>query len=459
MAVAPRRRGSSARAPSSMPACSSAVLAVMLGTWLMRQDADAGRAARPRAALRQPVRWRHPQRLHAEDRQQGARGRASSTLVLDSRAPLRLTVQEAQRDRAEPLAGQHPRRRHHPVARPGHRCRRASACRESTAGHLPPARRARPHRRRAPKASSSARTGRRPPMSDSSHARPGLRPEPQPLDPLGLRRRHRGGHRGEPGAGLRRALHLHRRDGRPRPTTAAAPTTRCWPRPRGRTRWAGAPRSRWQDGVLTRDRDRPRGPARRRAGSRACCCARWKARRCRSTSPPPAPGRFMAFAALPAAGPVGGAADADRRARRAARHPRAGGRAVTATAGLPAGLGAGRGRLLRAPPARIAARALAPGQARFCCTGCEGAHALVRGLGLDAFYRRQETAAGTLRPPRGRRPPISRRMRATTAKGVQRARPDGRGPDLRRLRLAGGAGARRRARRALGARAASPRAG
>jgi Cu2+-exporting ATPase len=40
-----------------------------------------------------------------------------------------------------------------------------------------------------------------------------------------------------------------------------------------------------------------------------------------------------------------------------------------------------------------------PGQGEFCCTGCSGAHALVRGLGLDAFYRRQETAAGTLRPP------------------------------------------------------------
>lgn len=42
---------------------------------------------------------------------------------------------------------------------------------------------------------------------------------------------------------------------------------------------------------------------------------------------------------------------------------------------------------------------LAPGQGAFCCTGCSGAHALVRGLGLDAFYRRQETVAGTLRPP------------------------------------------------------------
>jgi Cu2+-exporting ATPase len=42
--------------------------------------------------------------------------------------------------------------------------------------------------------------------------------------------------------------------------------------------------------------------------------------------------------------------------------------------------------------------ALAPGQGRFCCTGCEAAHNLVRGLGLDAFYRRRETADGVLRP-------------------------------------------------------------
>ena len=31
---------------------------------------------------------------------------------------------------------------------------------------------------------------------------------------------------------------------------------------------------------------------------------------------------------------------------------------------------------------------LAPGQDRFCCTGCEGAHALVAGLGLSSFYAR-----------------------------------------------------------------------
>ncbi|MCA3357515.1 MAG: heavy metal translocating P-type ATPase [Roseomonas sp.] len=42
--------------------------------------------------------------------------------------------------------------------------------------------------------------------------------------------------------------------------------------------------------------------------------------------------------------------------------------------------------------------ALAPGQGRFCCTGCEAAYGLVRGLGLDAFYRRRESADGALRP-------------------------------------------------------------
>lgn len=41
---------------------------------------------------------------------------------------------------------------------------------------------------------------------------------------------------------------------------------------------------------------------------------------------------------------------------------------------------------------------LVPGQGPFCCAGCEGAHALVRGLGLDAFYRRRDRADGTLRP-------------------------------------------------------------
>ena len=39
-----------------------------------------------------------------------------------------------------------------------------------------------------------------------------------------------------------------------------------------------------------------------------------------------------------------------------------------------------------------------PGAARYCCAGCEGAHDLVAGLGLDAFYRRREAADGGLRP-------------------------------------------------------------
>jgi Cu2+-exporting ATPase len=41
---------------------------------------------------------------------------------------------------------------------------------------------------------------------------------------------------------------------------------------------------------------------------------------------------------------------------------------------------------------------LAPGQGEFCCHGCAAAHALVRGLGLTAFYARLEGAAGALRP-------------------------------------------------------------
>ncbi|MBW8269101.1 cadmium-translocating P-type ATPase [Caldovatus sp. SYSU G05006] len=65
------------------------------------------------------------------------------------------------------------------------------------------------------------------------------------------------------------------------------------------------------------------------------------------------------------------------------------------------------GRIAPAPAASLSAAAcahcgapLAAGQARFCCAGCEGAHALVAGLGLDAFYRRRDAAAscGALRP-------------------------------------------------------------
>ena len=50
------------------------------------------------------------------------------------------------------------------------------------------------------------------------------------------------------------------------------------------------------------------------------------------------------------------------------------------------------------PPRCAHCGAAAPAGVRFCCTGCEGAHALVRGLGLDAFYRRRDVAEGTLRP-------------------------------------------------------------
>lgn len=38
------------------------------------------------------------------------------------------------------------------------------------------------------------------------------------------------------------------------------------------------------------------------------------------------------------------------------------------------------------------------GAARFCCAGCEAAHGLVAGLGLDAFYHRHNGQAGGLRP-------------------------------------------------------------
>ncbi|MES2713681.1 MAG: cation transporter, partial [Pseudomonadota bacterium] len=62
------------------------------------------------------------------------------------------------------------------------------------------------------------------------------------------------------------------------------------------------------------------------------------------------------------------------------------------------------GRIDAAPPAASLAACehcaapLSPGQARFCCAGCEGAHDLVQGLGLDLYYRRREGAAGALRP-------------------------------------------------------------
>jgi Cu2+-exporting ATPase len=67
------------------------------------------------------------------------------------------------------------------------------------------------------------------------------------------------------------------------------------------------------------------------------------------------------------------------------------------------------GRLVAEPPRAGAAACAHCGAAlgtlgdRFCCGGCEAAHALVAGLGLDAFYRRREAAAadGALRPAAG----------------------------------------------------------
>jgi Cu2+-exporting ATPase len=56
-----------------------------------------------------------------------------------------------------------------------------------------------------------------------------------------------------------------------------------------------------------------------------------------------------------------------------------------------------------------------PGLGRFCCTGCEGAHALIAGLGLDAFYRRREAAAGAQRP--ASLPPVDFAARALPRRG------------------------------------------
>lgn len=51
-----------------------------------------------------------------------------------------------------------------------------------------------------------------------------------------------------------------------------------------------------------------------------------------------------------------------------------------------------------APACAHCSAALAPGQARFCCHGCEGAFALIQGLGLDAFYRQRNASSGEHRP-------------------------------------------------------------
>ena len=61
------------------------------------------------------------------------------------------------------------------------------------------------------------------------------------------------------------------------------------------------------------------------------------------------------------------------------------------------------GRIVAGPAAlstgRLACRHCgAPAHDDFCCAGCRAAHALIGGLGLDAFYRRNTAAAGALRP-------------------------------------------------------------
>ena len=69
---------------------------------------------------------------------------------------------------------------------------------------------------------------------------------------------------------------------------------------------------------------------------------------------------------------------------------------MTIAAGIPEGLAPGQAGLSRATCAHCGT-SLMPGQGEFCCAGCTGAHALVRGLGLDAFYRRREMPAGVSR--------------------------------------------------------------
>ena len=56
-----------------------------------------------------------------------------------------------------------------------------------------------------------------------------------------------------------------------------------------------------------------------------------------------------------------------------------------------------------------------PAGTRFCCAGCEGAAALIAGLGLDAFYRRREAAEGEIRPTA--LPPVDFAARAEPLRG------------------------------------------
>ena len=81
---------------------------------------------------------------------------------------------------------------------------------------------------------------------------------------------------------------------------------------------------------------------------------------------------------------------------------------------LPARLDADEPRLSAAVCAHCGAP-VPPGAGRFCCTGCEGAAALISGLGLGAFYRRREAAAGGIRPTA--LPPVDFAARAIPARG------------------------------------------
>ncbi|MBI0537505.1 heavy metal translocating P-type ATPase [Roseomonas sp. KE2513] len=56
-----------------------------------------------------------------------------------------------------------------------------------------------------------------------------------------------------------------------------------------------------------------------------------------------------------------------------------------------------------------------PGAGRFCCAGCEGAAALISGLGFGAFYRKRESAAGGIRPTA--LPPVDFAARAVPSRG------------------------------------------
>ncbi|MDB5383621.1 MAG: fixI, partial [Rhodospirillales bacterium] len=46
-----------------------------------------------------------------------------------------------------------------------------------------------------------------------------------------------------------------------------------------------------------------------------------------------------------------------------------------------------------------------PASGSYCCAGCEGAAALIDGLGLDAFYRRRSATPGAQRPDADAAPP------------------------------------------------------